>query len=104
MKLVRLVSSLSPLLALAGLTFGLKSAGARTENNGLDARGLIDDLGPKLSRQNLISFTSPPRWSSFNAPRPSVVVNVETELDVAVTVRTCHSPPIACLLYSNPID
>ncbi|RWA09195.1 hypothetical protein EKO27_g5908 [Xylaria grammica] len=45
------------------------------------------ELAPHLSQNDLISTISPPRWSSFNAPLPGAVVNVQTELDVATTVK-----------------
>lgn len=45
------------------------------------------DLASQLSNQDLLSSEAPPRWSSFEAPRPGVVVNVETEQDVAAAVN-----------------
>lgn len=47
---------------------------------------LIVELEPQLSRTGLLSSEIAPRWSSFHAPRPAVVVNAETEQDVAKTV------------------
>jgi hypothetical protein len=43
-------------------------------------------LVPKLSKEASITFEGPPRWSTFHAPDPVVVVNIVNELDVATTV------------------
>ena len=53
-------------------------------------------LGPKLSKQASIVHTSSaiPRWSDYEAPDPGTVVNVATENDVLVTVRTVT--PFSC--------
>lgn len=50
------------------------------------AKRLFDELAPRLSSQGLISTEAPVRWSSFDAPAPSIVVNAATESDVANTV------------------
>lgn len=48
-------------------------------------------LGPELSKQaSIVHYSSAaPRWSDFKAPDPGTVVNVATETDVLLTVRTC---------------
>lgn len=81
---MKFVSLLSALLAATGLT-----SGAAVDTRSV-AQQIHDELSPQLSRQDLISTEDPPRWSSFDAPDPAVVVNVETESDVAVTV-SLHS-------------
>jgi hypothetical protein len=43
-------------------------------------------LLPVLSQGATISTDCPPRWSTYEAPRPIAVVNVNSEADVAVTV------------------
>lgn len=80
MKLVHLLSSF---FALAECAF------ADTAGNvvHLAARQLSADLSLSLSRDSLISVEAPPRWSSFKAPHPAVVVNAGNELDVALTVK-----------------
>ncbi|KAI0467584.1 hypothetical protein F4859DRAFT_506722 [Xylaria cf. heliscus] len=51
------------------------------------AQRMQTELSPQLSHNNLISTTWPARWSDFEAPNPGIVINVATELDVAVTVK-----------------
>jgi hypothetical protein len=58
---------------------------------GTVAQKLDTELAPLLSSSGLITQVVPPRWSSFDAPAPGAVVNVETELDVALTV--CNISP-----------
>ncbi|KAF1955080.1 FAD-binding domain-containing protein, partial [Byssothecium circinans] len=53
------------------------------------------DLRALLCQAATFSSTTPPRWSLFSAPKPSIVVNVATEKDVADTVKYCvkHNIP-----------
>jgi hypothetical protein len=48
--------------------------------------GISLSLLPALSQGATISTDCPPRWSTFEAPRPIAVVNINSEADVAVTV------------------
>jgi hypothetical protein len=55
------------------------------------AQTLNKDLVPRLSRGCFISREEPPRWSTYNDPEPLLVVNVQSEADVALTVRIDYS-------------
>jgi hypothetical protein len=44
------------------------------------------ELGPKLSQGESITAEAPPRWSTYKAPKPVAVVNVNNGQDVAYTV------------------
>ncbi|KAK0621571.1 FAD binding domain-containing protein [Bombardia bombarda] len=106
MKFVSLLSSLAPLLA-----GGLVSAAAvdsssvlLTRTNGgtpISAQQLSAQLAPVLSHQNIISFTAPARWSTFNSPDPAITVNVATEQDVAVVVKLCTTYGIPFLAQNG---
>ncbi|KAI1465028.1 FAD binding domain-containing protein [Daldinia caldariorum] len=85
----------SSLFASASLT------SAAAVDAGSVAQRLRTELAPHLSRHDLISTEAPPRWSSFNAPHPAVVVNVETESDVAITVKYCTSKDIPFLAQNG---
>ena len=66
--------------------------------------GLCFDIAAvqsKLSSGATISSgaSSAPRWSEFQAPMPGAVVNVATEEDVQLTVRTVS---VYCWAYSYP--
>ncbi|KAI9148980.1 FAD-linked oxidoreductase OXR1 [Paramyrothecium foliicola] len=91
-----------PLLTFVSL-FALRSFAA-VANAGTHeeiAQKLLHELAPKLSRSNLISFEAPTRWSSFKAPVPAIVVNVETESDVANTVKLCAKKGIPFLAQNG---
>ncbi|EWC44370.1 hypothetical protein DRE_01196 [Drechslerella stenobrocha 248] len=50
-------------------------------------------LGPKLSQRATITLTSPAaalRWSEYEAPKTSIIVNVFTALDVVETIKYCN--------------
>jgi hypothetical protein len=47
---------------------------------------VLDDLIQKLSKEGTITTDSPSRWSTYKAPNPIAVVNVNSEQDVAETV------------------
>lgn len=66
-------------LAMAALT-------AAADNITVSQR-LHSELSPLLSSSNLINTTVPLRWSTYKEPNPGAVVNVQTEADVAATVR-----------------
>ncbi|XXH05577.1 hypothetical protein Hte_012009 [Hypoxylon texense] len=65
------------------------------------AQQLEAELEPYLSRKNIISVEPPTRWSSFDAPNPAIVVNVETESDVAATVKYCTTKGIPFLAQNG---
>lgn len=70
------------LLAVAGLSLA--------QSEVLSNQQVVDrvsaQLIPKLSGGSFISFTAPPRWSTYDPPDPAVVINVNSELDVSLTV------------------
>lgn len=66
-------------LAMAALT-------AAADNITVSQR-LHSELSPLLSSSNLINTTVPLRWSTYKEPNPGAVVNVQTEADVAATVK-----------------
>ncbi|KAI2619893.1 hypothetical protein GGR54DRAFT_630457 [Hypoxylon sp. NC1633] len=92
MKFVFLSSSF---FGLAGLALA-SPTGSSTVIQQLHA-----ELGPQLSHQDIISTEAPPRWSTFNAPHPAIVVNVESELDVAVTVKYCSAKGLPFLAQNG---
>lgn len=51
---------------------------------------LQTELGERLSRGSSIDKTTihAPRWSEYAAPDPRFVINVASESDVAITVRS----------------
>ncbi|KAI1409256.1 hypothetical protein F5Y13DRAFT_182153 [Hypoxylon sp. FL1857] len=89
------ILALFSFLALTGLTL------ARSVESSPVAEQLRSELQPHLSRNDLISTETPPRWSSFDAPHPAAVINVETELDVATTVKYCTSRNIPFLAQNG---
>jgi hypothetical protein len=52
---------------------------------------LLENLLLDLSQRASITTDSPSRWSSYEAPKPVAVVNVQSELDVATTVNLTTS-------------
>ncbi|KAF2260278.1 FAD binding domain-containing protein [Lojkania enalia] len=59
------------------------------------------DLTPKLSKGSFITFKEPPRWSTFKAPDPAIVVNVKSEFDVAATIMFCNLMKIPFLAQNG---
>ena len=59
-------------------------------------RSFDDALQKVLSLNATIShqISSAPRWSEYHAPHPGMVVNVATERDVQVVVRSLLSPAV----------
>ena len=60
------------------------------------APSVAKDLKALVSVSSTISIDLQARWSDFNAPLPSIVVNVTSENDVAAVVRLhvlCSSSP-----------
>lgn len=50
-------------------------------------RTFVQELGPLLSEEASMTQEAPPRWSTFEAPSPALVVHVASENDVAEVVR-----------------
>ncbi|GAW16190.1 hypothetical protein ANO14919_056130 [Xylariales sp. No.14919] len=86
---------------IASLVFFASFTAATAVKNSPILPQLQAELAPRLSRRDLISAISPPRWSSFNAPLPGAVVNVQTELDVASTVKYCTAKGIPFLVQNG---
>ncbi|KAL8911958.1 MAG: hypothetical protein Q9171_002934 [Xanthocarpia ochracea] len=61
------------------------------------------DLGKSLSRGSSISSVTSdaPRWSLYAAPKPALVVNVDSERDVATVVRYCNKNNVTFLVQSQ---
>jgi hypothetical protein len=53
-----------------------------------------EELLSSLSSPSIVSHEAPTRWSSKSAPQPLLVVNAETESDVAATVKYCAAKGI----------
>ncbi|KFA51353.1 hypothetical protein S40293_03281 [Stachybotrys chartarum IBT 40293] len=66
-----------------------------------DARHIAAELSPQLSRRNLISFEAPVRWTTYDPPKPAVIVNVVNEQDVAITVKYATSNNIPFLAQNG---
>jgi hypothetical protein len=75
---------LFPVLLLAAAGLSLAQSEVLTNQQVVDR--VTAQLIPKLSGGSFISFTAPPRWSTYDPPDPAVVVNVNNELDVSLTV------------------
>ncbi|KAI1176593.1 FAD binding domain-containing protein [Nemania sp. FL0916] len=65
------------------------------------ARLLNAELAPQLSSPGQISQQAPVRWSTFAAPNPGAVVNVQTESDVVATVKFCAKKNITFLAQNG---
>ncbi|KAF2740571.1 FAD binding domain-containing protein [Polyplosphaeria fusca] len=74
------------LLSSLVFAFGISSILADSHPKDVAAR-LSKELIPQLSKGASISSEGPPRWSTFKAPKPAVVVNVACENDVSITVK-----------------
>ncbi|RYC59723.1 hypothetical protein CHU98_g6474 [Xylaria longipes] len=88
---------------IASFIFSSSFATAAVVNKPTILQQLRYELAPHLSGNGLISAVSPPRWSSFDAPLPGAVVNVQTELDVAATVKYCTAEGIPFLAQNGGI-
>lgn len=52
----------------------------------IKAPTVAGDLAALVSLSSSVAVELKPRWSDFNAPNPSVVINVKSERDVAAVV------------------
>ena len=48
---------------------------------------VAQDLKNLLSSPSCVTVTLPARWSTYQAPHPAVVVDAQTENDIAAVVR-----------------
>ncbi|KAJ8130778.1 hypothetical protein O1611_g2849 [Lasiodiplodia mahajangana] len=92
MKLIRATAAF---IFLTGLN------AASMVNESSVAIQLRDELAQYLSGPGLISTDAPPRWNTLGAPTPGAVVNVQTELDVAITVKYCTAKGIPFLAQNG---
>ncbi|KAH6629404.1 FAD binding domain-containing protein [Boeremia exigua] len=64
---------------------------------------IAQDLATLVSTASSVSIELNARWSDFNAPLPSVVVNVTSEDDVAATVKYCTKGNIPFLAQNGGV-
>ncbi|KAF2875135.1 FAD binding domain-containing protein [Massariosphaeria phaeospora] len=64
---------------------------------------LSELLRPLLSGTVALSTEGPPRWSTFGAPQPNIVVDVTTEADVAKVVKYCSKNNIPFLAQNGGV-
>ncbi|KAI1123268.1 FAD binding domain-containing protein [Nemania abortiva] len=87
--------------AVSVLLTGLNAASVVHKLSVVDQ--LRDELAPYLSSRNIISTDIPPRWNTLGAPVPGAVVNIQTESDVATTVKYCTAKGIPILAQNGGI-
>ncbi|KAI1198159.1 hypothetical protein F5X97DRAFT_342852 [Nemania serpens] len=88
---------------IASLVFASSCTAAAAVRKRPILQQLQAELAPHLSSNCLVSAIPPPRWSIFNAPRPGAIVTVQTELDVASTVKYCTAEGIPFLVQNGGV-
>ncbi|KAF1926972.1 FAD-binding domain-containing protein [Didymella exigua CBS 183.55] len=69
----------------------------------IKAPTIARDLVALVSASSSVSVELQARWSDYNAPNPSVVVNVTSENDVAVVVKYCNEQNIPLLAQNGGV-
>ncbi|KAF2623315.1 FAD-binding domain-containing protein [Macroventuria anomochaeta] len=64
---------------------------------------VAQDLAALVSTSSSVSIELQARWSNFNAPLPSVVVNVTSEKDVAAIIKYCTKANVPFFLGSTGV-
>jgi hypothetical protein len=54
-------------------------------------RQLLETLQPMLSQGATVTLDPPSRWSTYKAPKPVAIVNVNSEMDVAIAVSALQA-------------
>ncbi|KAF2714945.1 FAD binding domain-containing protein [Pleomassaria siparia CBS 279.74] len=62
---------------------------------------VANDLKSLVSTASSVSVDLPARWSDYNLPLPSVVVNVASENDVAIVIKYCTKQGIKFLAQNG---
>ncbi|KAJ4405223.1 hypothetical protein N0V91_005382 [Didymella pomorum] len=67
------------------------------------APAVAQDLAALVSVPSSVSIELQARWSDFNAPLPSVVVNVTSEKDVAAVIKYCTKAKVPFLAQNGGV-